>query len=129
MIAKDEEVDVEVTKDDQLMINSFSRGNRNLHELETELKIRQDSINNVQDAANELLLADDEDALVKYRLGEIFVEVKRDEATSLLEKEEAKLNEEIDYYKKEIENVRKLLGDLKVKLYAKFGNSINLEEE
>lgn len=58
----------------------------------------QEEVNNVQDANNDLLLADD-DAPVKYRFGDVFANLKKEDAQAHLEKEEQKLNDEIGQLK------------------------------
>lgn len=109
------------------MINLFGRLNLKLHDLEDEHKQTQELINNVQDAANELLLADD-DTEVKYQMGEVYVDISKDEADAIIQKEEEKFNSQLQKIANEIEEIKKILAELKVKLYGKFGSSINLEE-
>lgn len=83
-LQKTEERDVDVTREDQAMINSFGRLNARMHELEAEKRLKevlyfiflvlfyffpfllnynlfQEDINNLQDASNELILAEDGD--------------------------------------------------------------------
>ena len=72
---------MDVTWEDQAMINCFGRLNARMHELEAEKRIKevllqyypcpkkiltslQEDINNLQDASNELILAEDEDELI-----------------------------------------------------------------
>jgi len=76
-----------------------------------------------------LLLAEDEDAKVKYRVGEVFLETSKERVEKLLEQEEEKLRGELDKINEDISGIKKTLAELKVKLYGKFKNSINLEED
>lgn len=39
------------------------------------------------------------------------------------------LQEEIEVLESRVESIQRVLSDLKVQLYAKFGNNINLEAE
>ena len=59
----------------------------------------------------------------------MFVEVPKDEMQTILEKEEERLQKEIEDFAHKIESIKVTMQELKVKLYAKFGNSINLEED
>ena len=66
---------------------------------------------------------------VSYRIGEIFIHLSSEETQEYLENAKSKLKEEVKSLESQTEEVKALLGDLKVKLYAKFGNNINLETE
>ena len=67
--------------------------------------------------------------LLTYRIGEIFVHLTSEETQEYLETAKLKLQEEIKSLESQTGEVKGVLGDLKVKLYAKFGNNINLEAE
>ncbi|PRP89361.1 VIP3 protein [Planoprotostelium fungivorum] len=124
---REEEVEAEVNREDQDNINAFGRLNLRLHDIRDELNLKQEYRNNVQDANNELLLGDDEE--VRYRMGETFVLMSKDEVTALLERDEENINSDIDKLNEEAEQIQKDLSVLKAKLYAKFKSSINLEED
>ena len=53
--------DVEVRREDQKAINTFGRLNGRLHELEEELKEKNSAHELLDDAQNELILADDDE--------------------------------------------------------------------
>ena len=55
---------VEVRREDQQRINKFSACNRQMQELSDEEKTLKEDLQNLQDATDELLLADD-DEMVK----------------------------------------------------------------
>ena len=55
---------VEVRREDQQRINKFSACNRQMQELSGEEKTLKEDLQNLQDATDELLLADD-DEMVK----------------------------------------------------------------
>ena len=55
---------VEVRREDQQRINKFSACNRQLQELTSDEKQLKEDLQNLQDATDELLLADD-DELIK----------------------------------------------------------------
>jgi prefoldin subunit 4 len=62
-------------------------------------------------------------------VGEIFVSTKPDEANQLLDAAKERVQSEIEGLELECGDHKGILSDLKVKLYAKFGNNINLENE
>lgn len=67
--------------------------------------------------------------MYRYRLGEVFVEIPKDQVEEYLTKHEEVLNKEIENINEEIASIKKTLAELKIKLYSKFSSSINLEEE
>ncbi|KAM7444120.1 Prefoldin subunit 4 [Porites harrisoni] len=67
--------------------------------------------------------------LLTYRIGEVFIHLSSEETQEYLEIAKSKLQEEVKLLESQSGEVKALLGDLKVKLYAKFGNNINLEAE
>ena len=52
-----------------------------------------------------------------------------DHANELIEQQKEALSTDVENLKSDAEALKKTLADLKVKLYGKFGNSINLEED
>ena len=52
-----------------------------------------------------------------------------DDVNQLIEKQKEELQGEISELETEVESLKKTLADLKVQLYSKFGNNINLEED
>lgn len=67
--------------------------------------------------------------IIIYRIGEVFIHLSSEETQDFLETAKSKLQEEIKTLDSQSGEVKSILGDLKVKLYAKFGNNINLEAE
>ena len=66
---------------------------------------------------------------ITYQIGEVFVSMDTDETTEMIEKAKETTKEEIKALEAQAENHKKILQDLKVELYAKFGTNINLEAE
>ena len=66
---------------------------------------------------------------VTYQIGEVFVSFSSDEAGEMLDKAKTSLGEEMKSLESQCEEYKKILQELKVELYAKFGNEINLEAE
>ena len=118
---------VEVNWEDQKNINSFGRLNTRLHDLEDELKEKASKHELLDDAANEIILADDDEP-VRYAFGECYFECTKDQADELLEKQKDEVMEEIKAVEADIAGIKDTLASLKVSLYKKFGNNINLEE-
>eukprot|EP01126_Amoeba_proteus_P031328 TRINITY_DN3076_c0_g1_i4.p1 TRINITY_DN3076_c0_g1~~TRINITY_DN3076_c0_g1_i4.p1 ORF type:complete len:109 (-),score=26.98 TRINITY_DN3076_c0_g1_i4:114-440(-) len=108
------------------MINQFGRENNRLHELKNELKQKQVELEDLQEAESEVLLIEDDN--VKFLIGECFVSVTSEVAGDYISQKTQILIQEVDKYKEEIASCNKTLAELKIKLYTKFKNSINLEE-
>eukprot|EP00794_Sanderia_malayensis_P018661 gene18661-20543_t len=99
---------------------------------------------NLEDAENDLLLLDDEELIPypfsknkkcflklveSFKIGEVFVRIKMDDANQLIEQQKEKLQQQMEGFDSQAEELKKHLSELKVKLYGKFGNNINLEED
>lgn len=66
---------------------------------------------------------------LKLFLGECFVTVDEEGATNYVEKLKEEKEAEMDKKQDEIEAIEQKMKTLKTFLYAKFGSSINLEED
>ncbi|KAL6074002.1 Prefoldin subunit 4 [Balamuthia mandrillaris] len=119
--------DVNVTWEDQQAINSFGRLNIRFHEIEDEVKKLKEEAQNLDDSTNELILADD-DVPVRYKAGEVFVEVPKEEAEQMLEKALQENGVQMEKLEEELAAIKKTMAELKVRLYGKFGSNINLDE-
>ena len=64
-----------------------------------------------------------------YQIGEVFVSLTVDSANEMLEKAKENTQAEIKDLEQKCETIQTLLQELKVKLYAKFGNNIKLEAD
>ncbi|KAK7114400.1 prefoldin subunit 4-like [Littorina saxatilis] len=124
-----EGAEAQVTLDDQQKINKFARHNAKLQDIKDELKTKQKELENLQDAEEELLMLDGEDEGIPYQIGELFVNTTTEEASELIEKAKGTVQEDISQLETHAESHKTVLSDLKVQLYAKFGNNINLEAE
>jgi len=76
----------------------------------------------------ELDLCDD-DEKVKMRFGDCFFSLSTDETKELCGENLKELKGDINKLADGLEESKKRMGKLKATLYAKFGNSINLEED
>lgn len=87
---------------------------------------RQMTLEELEDASNELMLSDDDN--VRFVVGECLVHFDKDAAESRLEEVTQNVHKEVDKTSSELTDIQAKLKDLKALLYAKFGDSINLEE-
>jgi prefoldin subunit 4 len=75
----------------------------------------------------ELLLLD-EDEKIPYKIGDSFYSLTTEEASERMEKEKEVVELEIENMEEQLEIIKAKMDKLKVQLYGKFGNSINLEK-
>ncbi|CAD5117898.1 DgyrCDS6643 [Dimorphilus gyrociliatus] len=120
--------DVNVTYEDQQKINTFARYNMKSTDLKEELAEKEKELTNLNDASDEILMLDD-DVPIPYQVGEVFVVGDKDESERVIEKEKENIEKVVSNLKKKIEEYQGLMSKLKVDLYARFGNSINLESD
>ena len=119
--------DVEVRPEDQRAINSFGRLNNRKHDVEDEIKEKQAFHDLLDDASNEMILAD-EDEPVRYGFGECYFECNKDQAEELLDQQKEDTMKAIAVLNGELNGIHDTLATLKTQLYGRFGNNINLEE-
>ena len=63
------------------------------------------------------------------QIGEAFFSRSAEAATEHLEKRQTEIDAEIEALNTKAADLQTILSDLKVKLYAKFGTNINLEND
>lgn len=126
---KDVEVHVEYA--DQQNINKFARNNAKLTELKEEVEAKRKELTSLSDAREALdelaILADISTA--PLLVGETFLVEPTDDILSALDVRKSKIEKEIEEIQQRMQTIQSLLSDLKVKLYSKFGKSINLEND
>ncbi|KAJ3089204.1 hypothetical protein HK102_006961 [Quaeritorhiza haematococci] len=127
MLKEDEETDAEVTWEDQKNINSFSKLNAKLSDLEEAYEEKKKEKEYLDDLATELEMVLDEDEPLLYRIGDTFVSLPLSSCQSRLEKDQTEISSQLDTIKSEMEGINAQMAKLKVILYGKFGKSINLE--
>lgn len=116
----------EVLLEDQQKINRFSTLIGKKDEQEAVLNRLRTEKEYLDDLLLELELVDEDDK-IQYKLGEIFIFMKASKILLRIEIDNEKLDTRIEGIEGSIEEFDEELGDLKSKLYAKFGKSINLE--
>ncbi|XP_064599362.1 prefoldin subunit 4-like [Liolophura sinensis] len=125
---KNSDNDMQVTFEDQEKINKFARHNAKLQDLKDELTAKKKDLQNLEDASDELLLLEDENT-IPYQIGEVFVSLSPDETSNMLDAAKVNTQKDIEAIEKHCDGHKQILSELKVQLYAKFGNNINLEAE
>ncbi|KAJ3276496.1 hypothetical protein HK104_003657 [Borealophlyctis nickersoniae] len=126
MLKEGEEADAEVTWEDQQNINSFSKLNARLDQIEEIYQEKKKEKEYLEDLESELELAD-EDELIKYRIGDAFVSLPLEECNERIASESAEISGELDKLSAKMVDIGKEMAKLKAILYGKFGKSINLE--
>ncbi|KAI9262185.1 Prefoldin subunit 4 [Phascolomyces articulosus] len=122
------DADIEVSWADQQNINEFSKLNAKIDNLEDQYdKLKQEK-EYLDDVSMELELAD-EDEPIRHKIGDAFVHIPVSEALERVEKDTEKLNLQMESLQSDMTSVQDKMSELKKVLYAKFGNSINLEKD
>jgi|EP00944_MAST-04C_sp_MAST-4C-sp1_P002811 prefoldin subunit 4 len=128
MLAKEDEVDVEVRKVDQEAINEFGRLNNRVSELRDELKLVEKELTAYEDAEEEVMLIDEGTEALKLTMGDCFLDVEEEDIESELERLKEVAQGKKDKYVSEIATCESRQSELKTQLYGRFGKTINLEE-
>ena len=97
------------------------------HDVRREVKRLKDELDALQDAQQ--LIEESFGEGLKLFIGEALVDVDEEAAQNYQEKLSEKKQEELENAKDRLEEIESEMKDLKGFLYARFGNSINLEEE
>ena len=111
--------DTEISFDDQIKINSFSRLNMKYHVVKDEIKQVKHELENLQDATDVI-----EEAMgdpLKLFIGECLVSVDEDAATQYTEKLQEEKTEELEKLTDQLDDIESELKTLKSFLYARFG--------
>jgi len=124
-VSREDEVDVDVTWEDQKKICTFGRLNQRMLEVQGELRDKREDVEKLNDAAGEICIADD----IKVVLGEAFVAMAVDAVEEMLEDRKGRAAQDIAALEAELEAIQGAMKEYKAQLYAKFGKSIYLENE
>ncbi|KPJ07160.1 putative prefoldin subunit 4 [Papilio machaon] len=120
--------DVHISFEDQQKINKFARLNAKVDDIKQELKMKQNDLKNLDEAVEELSLADDTEK-IPYLIGEVFICQSLEDTLKSLEVTKSKKQDEIKELDAKYEELKAQMGELKLHLYGKFGSHINLENE
>lgn len=116
----------EVSYEDQQKINEFSKLVLRKDTLVQDLEKERQEKEHLDDVTLELELVD-EDELVKYKIGDVFMLLKQSEVMEQLEEDSMAVQSRIDTLEEQETEINSRLSTLKTELYAKFGDNINLE--
>ncbi len=97
------------------------------HDLRRDIKKLRDDLDALQDAQQ--LIEESFGEGLKLFIGEVLIDVDEETAQGYYEKLVEEKGEDLDKKKDELEDIEGEMKNLKSYLYARFGNSINLEEE
>ncbi|XP_053704331.1 prefoldin subunit 4 [Synchiropus splendidus] len=121
--------DVNVTFEDQQKINKFARNTSRVTELKNEIKTKKKTLQNLQDASDDLMMLDDDVEVIPYQIGDTFISHSQEETQEMLDTAKETLEQEVKSLEDRVSSIQQVLGELKVQLYAKFGNNINLDAD
>ncbi|KAL0255379.1 hypothetical protein I308_100183 [Cryptococcus tetragattii IND107] len=129
LLPPEEEGDgVEVAWEDQQRINTFSKLNNRLSDIQDLLKVKNEEKEYYDDLSTELELADEDNPQpVLYKIGEAFFYLPLRDARRQLKGDLKKYEKEIEGLESKGRECENGMKELKVLLYAKFGKQINLE--
>ncbi|CCD25634.1 tubulin-binding prefolding complex subunit GIM3 NDAI_0F03160 [Naumovozyma dairenensis CBS 421] len=116
----------QVSFEDQQKINEFSKLIMRKDSLELELAKQRQEKEYLEDVSLEIELLDEEE-LVQYKIGDLFMLMKQSEVVEQLEKDSEIIDKTIDELESKESDLDGRLSELKTALYAKFGDNINLE--
>ncbi|XP_060676647.1 prefoldin subunit 4-like [Hemiscyllium ocellatum] len=114
--------DVNAAFEDEQKINMFARNNNRLIEFKEEIELRKEWLKNPEDASDNRMMLDEDIVPVLYQIGKAFISHSQDVIPEMLEAVKQALQTHMEL-------IQQVLSDLKVQLYAKFGNNINLEAD
>ncbi|KZV60637.1 Prefoldin subunit 4, partial [Peniophora sp. CONT] len=124
---QEEDEGTQVSWEDQQKINSFSKLNGRIKTIEEKMEVLKQEKEALDDLSMELELAD-EDEPVLYRVGEAFLHMPHSRAMKRLAADQTSTEKELDKLRARADECAVEMKSLKVALYAKFGNAINLDE-
>ena len=118
------------TAEDQQQINRFARLHKAYLAAKDELASLNNQLQNLSDAADELLLLDDEAAAsVPLQVGSVFVHYDQDTLADKLEARKEEKQQQMTETRAQIAGMEAEMKELRALLYAKFGDNIQLEDE
>ncbi|CAD7080828.1 unnamed protein product [Hermetia illucens] len=120
--------DVHVTFEDQQKINRFAKHNARLEDYKRELEIRKNELKSLEEACEEIELFD-EDEMIPFQIGEVFISHNLPKTQELLASEKSKNQKEIKEIEDKCSAIQQIMNELKAQLYHRFGSNISLEND
>lgn len=119
---------MQITYDDQAKINQFANLVAKVEDLKEDLKMKKNELTNIDEAIEELELADDDQ--IQFLIGEVFVINNLEKTQELLADRKGKKTSEISSIESQMSDIKATMDKLKKELYGKFGQkNINLEND
>lgn len=100
-----------------------------MEDFKEELKFKQGELVNIEEAVDELELADDEGDAIPFLMGEVFILNSVSKTQELLLKTKEQKIQEIKEIEIKAKEIQEIMGELKGSLYGKFGSHIYLEND
>lgn len=118
-----------VTKEDQQMINRFARLKARHEDIKDEIQAKASNLKNIDDAIQdaEMKVLEDEADNLHLQVGDIMVNLSPEKIQDWLNEKSEEIKTKIEELTKTRDELMAEMQDLKVNLYAKFGNNIHLE--
>jgi prefoldin subunit 4 len=126
---KAESASAEVTSEDQRNINTFSKLNSQKDELSDDLQEIEEELVRLRETSDELMMVLEDDIPIKYKFGECFFELPKDDVESRVAQQIEVTEQKKSELEKQISDIQVQLHSLKAALYGKFGKSIHLETD
>lgn len=101
--------EISVTHEDQKMINSFANKNAKDNELKNIIENRKKTLQNLEDASDELMMLDDV-LDVPVQIGEVFLRMSPDDAQAYIDQSKEEIEKEIVSFDEQIKNCVKENG-------------------
>ncbi|OZC07437.1 prefoldin subunit [Onchocerca flexuosa] len=121
---------VHVNAEDQKMINRFARLHQKSIDVKERLQEASRELQNLNDAADEVMLLDDIDAeSVPFKIGSGFMHMDQETFNKQLENMKESLENQVADLTQKYKKICDEMDSLKSILYGKFGESINLETD
>ena len=118
-----------ITFDSRLTSNNNDQKTTKKRRPKQQQQQQQKRLEDAEEAEGEIAFLDESDETCQLVLGECFVQTSQKSAETQLQNAIETQTKEVDAHKKELETVRDAMKELKGHLYAKFGSSINLEDD
>lgn len=118
-----------VTMEDQQMINRFAKFNARHEDLKDEISNKNNELKNYEDAIQEaeIKILEDESDRLHIQVGDIMVNIGAEQTQKWLQEKIDTLKTSLEALNKRKEDISSSMSELKTHLYAKFGNNIHLE--
>ena len=82
--------DVNVTFKDQQKINKFVQNTSRITELKEEIEVKKKQLQNLEDACEDIMLADDNCLMIPYQTGNVLISHSQKETQEMLEEAKKK---------------------------------------